>query len=90
MTRLQAFLDITAGWRIVFPQSRTFHRALRQAPASRVCLGRRCLTRAIGAHGLQHPSWSAEYFLHSRCEWQPQELFHPVIRRALAKVQRHG
>ena len=83
MTLLAAFLDIAAGWRDVFPQSRTFQRAVRQALGSLVCLGRRCLSRIIWTNGGQHRSWGAEYFLHSRCEWQPQELFRPVLQRAL-------
>jgi DDE superfamily endonuclease len=84
MTLLAAFLDITAAWREVFPQSRTFLRAVRQALGSLVCLGRRCLSRIIWTNGGQHRSWGAEYFLHSRCEWQPQELFRPILQRALA------
>jgi hypothetical protein len=62
MTLLAAFLEIAAGWRGVFPQSRTFHRAVRQALGSLVCLGRRCLTRIIWTNGGQSRSWSAEYF----------------------------
>jgi hypothetical protein len=84
MTLLAAFLDIVAPWRDVFPQSRTFQRAVRQAVGSLVCVGRRCLSRIIWANGDQHRSWSAEYFLHARCEWEPQELFRPVLKRALA------
>ena len=83
MTLLAAFLEIAAGWRGVFPQSRTFQRAVRQALGSLVCLGRRCLSRIIWANGGQNRSWSAEYFLHSRCDWQPQELFRPILQRAL-------
>jgi hypothetical protein len=84
MTLLAAFLEIAAGWRSVFPQSRTFQRAGRQALGSLVCLGRRCLSRIIWTNGGQNRSWGAEYFLHSRCEWQPQELFRPILERALA------
>jgi hypothetical protein len=84
MTLLAAFLDITADWRSVFPQSRTFRRAVRQALGGLVCLGRRCLSRIIWTNAGQHRSWSAEYFLHSRCDWQPQELFRPILQRALA------
>jgi hypothetical protein len=84
MTLLAAFLEITDGWRGVFPQARTFHRAVRQALGSLVCLGRRCLSRIIWTNGGQHRSWSADYFLHSRCDWQPQELFRPILQRALA------
>ena len=84
MTLLAAFLEITADWRDVFPQARTFRRAVRQALGSLVCLGRRCLTRIIWTSGRQDRSWSAEYHLHSRCVWQPQGLFQPILQRALA------
>jgi hypothetical protein len=83
MTLLAAFLDIATGWRPVFPQARSWHRAVRQALGSLVCLGRRCLSRIIWTNGGQLRSWSAEYFLHSRCNWQPQALFRPILQRAL-------
>jgi hypothetical protein len=68
----------------VFPQQRTFQRGVRQGLGSLVCLGRRCLSRIIWTNGGQNRSWSAEYFLHSRCHWEPQQLFRPVLKRALA------
>ena len=83
MTLLAAFLSIVQAWNEVFPQQRTFQRAVRQALGSLVCLGRRCLTRIIWTNGGQHRSWSAEYFLHSRCQWEPQELFRPILKQAL-------
>lgn len=83
MSLLSEWLSITEDWRAVFPQQRTFKRAVRQALGSLLCLGRRCLTRIIWTHGGQNRSWSAEYFLHSRCQWDPQELFRPVLKRAL-------
>jgi len=84
MSLLSEFLDITGDWRRVFPQQRTFIRGVRQALGSLVCLGRRCLTRIIWTNGGQHRSWSAEYFLHSRCQWEPQQLFRPILKGALA------
>jgi len=45
---------------------------------------RRCLTRIIWTNGGQDRSWSAEYFLFSRCLWDPQRLFQPILKRALA------
>jgi hypothetical protein len=84
MSLLAEFLAIVGHWRDVFPQQRTFHRGVRQALGSLVCLGRRCLTRIIWTNGGQNYSWSAEYFLHSRCQWEPQQLFQPILRRALA------
>ena len=83
MTLLDAFLSIVAPWRAVFPQQRTYRRAVRQSLGSLVCLGRRCLSRVIWTTGGAQRSWSAEYFLHARCEWQPQRLFEPIIERAL-------
>jgi DDE superfamily endonuclease len=80
---LAAFLAIVEDWRDVFPQQRTFHRAVRQALGSLICLGRRCLTRIIWTNGGENRSWSAEYFLHSRCQWEPQELFRPILKQAL-------
>jgi hypothetical protein len=84
MSLLSEFLAIVADWRGVFPQQRTFQRGVRQALGSLVCLGRRCLSRIIWTNGGQNRSWSAEYFLHSRCEWEPQQLFQPILERALA------
>jgi len=83
MSLLSEFLAITADWRSVFPQQRTFVRGVRQALGSLICLGRRCLTRIIWTNGGQDSSWSAEYFLHSRCKWEPQELFRPILKSAL-------
>lgn len=83
MSLLSEFLTLTQDWRQVFPQERTFQRGLRQALGSLVCLGRRCLTRIIWTNGGQQRSWSAEYFLHSRCKWEPQQLFQPILKRAL-------
>jgi len=84
MKLLTAFLSIVEDWHGVFPQKRTYRRAVRQALGSLTCLGRRCLSRIIWTNGGQHRSWSAEYFLHSRCQWEPQQLFHPILKRALA------
>ena len=84
MSLLVEFLAIVQDWRAVFPQQRTFQRGVRQALGSLVCLGRRCLTRIIWTNGGQNRSWGAEYFLHSRCQWEPQRLFPPILKRALA------
>ena len=90
MSLLSEFLAIVQDWRGVFPQQRTFQRAVRQALGSLVCLGRRCLTRIIWTNGGQNRGWSAEYFLHSRCQWEPQQLFQPILNRALAFCPQRG
>lgn len=83
MSLLTALLAILAEWRDVFPQQRSYQRAARQALGSLLCLGRRCLTRIIWTNGGQQQSWSAEYFLHSRCQWDPQHLFRSILKPAL-------
>lgn len=82
-TLLATWLEIVAPWRDVFPQARSYRRAVRQALGSLACVGRRCLSRIIWAVGREARSWSAEYFLHSRCQWNPQAPFHPILTRAL-------
>jgi hypothetical protein len=84
MTLFAAWSEIVADWAPSFPQQRTLQRAVRQALGALVCVGRRCLARIIWTQGRQHRSWSSEYFLHSRCQWDPQTLFAGVWRRALA------
>jgi hypothetical protein len=65
------------------PPATHLQRAVRQALGSLVCLGRRCLSRILWTWGGQNRGWSGEYFLHSRCRWQPQDLFTPILRRTL-------
>jgi hypothetical protein len=84
MTLLSAFLDIVHDWRPVFSQPRSHRRAVRQALGGLLCLGRRTLSRIIWTNGGQQRSWSAEYFLHSRSPWDPQQLFAPILHRGLA------
>lgn len=81
---LACFLDILAEWEPVFPQSRTYLRAVRQALGTLICLGRHTLTRIIWANGGQQQDWRAEYFLFSRSKWNPAQLFTPIVQRALA------
>lgn len=78
---MRTWLEIVAPWRAVFPQARTYRRAVRHAVGGLVCLGRRCLSRIIWTHGGQHRRWSAEYFLFSRCQWEPQALFAAILAR---------
>ena len=83
MTLLGAFLETVQEWADVFPQRRSFERALRQALGGLVCLGKRTISRIIWTNGRQKLSWASEYFLHSRCQWDPQKLFFPILKRAI-------
>lgn len=81
---LGCFLGIIADWETVFPQTRTYLRAARQALGALVCLGRRTLSRILWTNGGQQKAWRADYFLFSRSPWDPAALFTPILQRALA------
>jgi hypothetical protein len=80
---LPTFLDIVRDWQSAFPQQRSGRRAVAQALGMLTSLGRRTVSRAIWAQGHQHRDWSAEYRLHARVQWQPCDLFQPILTRAL-------
>jgi len=81
---LACFLNIVADWEKVFPQPRTYFRAVRQALGTLICLGRHTLSRIIWTNGRQQKDWRADYFLFSRCKWDPAQLFTPIVERSLA------
>jgi hypothetical protein len=83
VTLLHAWLEIVQPWHSVFVQRRTLVRATRQALGSLLCLGRSTLSRILWTAGREQKSWSAEYFLHSRAQWNPHALFEPIVREAL-------
>ena len=82
-TLLRCWLEIVQPWRAVFSQQRTLLRAQRQALGALLCLGRSTLSRIIWTTGREQKSWSGEYFLHSRAQWNPHALFEPILRQAL-------
>jgi hypothetical protein len=80
---LRIWLEITAHWRPAFGQQRSFHRALRQALGSLTTMGRRTLSRVIAAQGRQQQDWTADYRLHARAHWCVDDLFQPILEKAL-------
>ena len=79
---LSAFLAILRCWTPAFAQSRSADRALLQTLGSLLALGRRTLSRSLCALGHQDRDWSADYKLHSRANWNSQDLFQPILERA--------
>ena len=77
LPQLHSLLD--RGWRLAFPQARTHERAMEHAIASLCVLGRRTLSRSLGALGRGDCDWSADYRMFSRSPWKPEHLFDPVI-----------
>ena len=81
-TLLTEFLNIVGAWAAAFPQARSAHRAIEQALAGLLALGRRTLSRSLFVVGRQHRDWSADYKLHSRSEWNVHDLFQPILEKA--------
>jgi hypothetical protein len=84
---LACFLDIVADWEALFPQARTYRRAVRQALGTLICLGRRTLSRIIWTNGGAHKDPRADYFLFARCRWDASQLFTSIVQRALPWCQ---
>jgi hypothetical protein len=79
---LNALLPILRAWTPVFSQKRSAERAGEQALGSLLSLGRRTLSRALWALGRQDRDWGADYKLHSRANWEAQDLFQPILEQA--------
>lgn len=88
MKLLDTLLAFTEEWAWVFPQRRTWHRAITLAFGILGGVGRRTLTRAITLHGNAQKDWSADYKVFSRSPWEPRALFHPILEHALAPQER--
>jgi hypothetical protein len=67
------------GWRSAFPQARNRKRAIEHAIALPCVFGRRTISQTLSALGRTNCDWSADYKLFSRCSWESQRLFDPVI-----------
>jgi hypothetical protein len=80
---LNTMVAILLAWEKIFAQRRTAHRAIRQALSSLCVLGRRTIARSYLV-GQAQGDWSSEYKLHSRCKWEAQDLFAPILKQALA------
>ena len=73
------------GWRSAFRGARSHKRAIEHAIALPCVFGRRTISRTLGALGRWDQDWSADYKMFSRCRWQPERLFDPVIDEYLQR-----
>jgi hypothetical protein len=67
------------GWQGAFPQGRSHQRAIEHAIALPCVFGRRTISRTISALGRSDRDWSGDYKIFSRCQWDSNRLFDPVI-----------
>lgn len=87
MSLYATFSQILQEWNSVFPQKRSFDRALRLSICFLCSFGRRTLSRAIAFAGLDQVDWAADYRLFSRCKWDKKLLFRPILRRSVELVE---
>ncbi len=80
---LTRFLALLSLWRPVFPQERSFQRAMRQAVGALLVVGSATVTRILASLGRDQQDWSAEYKLYARAEWEEQALFDALLPSAL-------
>jgi hypothetical protein len=83
MNLLDFLLQRTGDWAGVFRQQRSRMRAITVAFGLLCGVGKRTVTRAIHFHGNTQKDGSADDKVFSRSPWEPQELFHPIIERAI-------
>jgi hypothetical protein len=81
---LENLLQVLEGWKRVFAQERTARRAVEQTIASVCVVGTRPIISSIAVREGSACSFDADYKLFSRAQWEPQELFVPVLEQALA------
>jgi hypothetical protein len=90
MNLLDFLRQQTARWETLFPQARTWQRAVALGFGILCGLGRRTITRAISFQGNTQKDWSADYKVFSRSLWEPRQLFTPILEHAIKehKLQR--
>jgi len=76
------------GWRGVFSHRRTQDRAIEHAIALPCVLGRRTISRTLCALGRSDRDWTADYRMFSRCDWEAERLFDPVIDEYLDRFRK--
>jgi hypothetical protein len=80
---LDSLLLLVQGWKKIFPQQRTYTRAIRLALAHILTPGSRTISRLISSCGLEQVDWSADYRVFSRSQWSHRRLFQPLITGVL-------
>lgn len=83
MNFLECYIDHLRQWTRSFPQLRTFNIAVRFSLSSLCTPNRGTISQAITFSGRDQKDWSADYKFFSRSEWNPNELFIPIISESL-------
>jgi hypothetical protein len=81
---LDTVLQLLEGWKPAFAQERTAERAIEQTLASVCVVGRRPIARSIAVREEEGRSFGADYKLFARAPWEEQDLFVPILEKALS------
>ncbi len=87
---LPEILKLWDDARDVFRQARVWARARRLGLSQLACLERHTMTGLLCSCGRQFVDWSADYRVFSKDRWEPNRLFRPVIRGAMAHLPASG
>lgn len=90
MRLLPEILKLWDDAREVFKQARIWIRARRLGLSQLACLERHTVTGLLCTGGRQFVDWSGDYRLFSKDRWEPDLLFRPVLRGALALLPGSG
>lgn len=71
------------GWDPAFRSTPSLNRAVEHLVGGISTMGRRTISRTIAAMGRDQQDWSADYKLFSRSQWQTNDLYAPILQKAL-------
>lgn len=80
---ISRLLVLLKRWRPAFAQQRTYERIVTILLWMLCAYGRRTMTAAFGFAGQTQSDWSANYYVFSRAQWQPDDLFEQVFKVGL-------
>jgi len=89
MSLLRVLVQILLLWRPAFKKRECFNRALQHAIAGLIPGGRGTITQIIATLGRESRDWSADYKLYSKRTWKTDDLFRPIIEKALPFANKH-
>jgi len=83
MNLLETFISIVSLWRPAFTKNQAFQRAIQHALVALCLCGRKTISQLICGLGQDQQDWTANYLLYSKRNWEPQDLFQPILEKAL-------
>lgn len=80
---LNTYLNVISSWDKSFPSKLSRDRAKLLSISLLITIGRKTVSRALMAIGLDGFDWSSSYRFFSRCFWRPCDLFRANLQRSI-------